>query len=90
MAKLISNSCVSLGEVIVWGRFNGDVQATVMDANGLRPIEQGKRFHVAMEIDTDSDGIPDPQDNCPNHYNPSQSDVDSGGIGDECDSTRVR
>lgn len=36
-------------------------------------------------IDTDQDGIPDDQDNCPNTYNPGQEDADGDGAGDVCD-----
>lgn len=38
-----------------------------------------------FEADTDTDGIPDRNDNCPDAYNPAQSDRDGDGIGDECD-----
>jgi len=37
-------------------------------------------------IDTDNDGIPDAEDNCPSVPNPLQKDTDNDGIGDECDS----
>jgi hypothetical protein len=35
--------------------------------------------------DTDSDGILDNVDNCPNNCNPQQIDADGDGIGDVCD-----
>ena len=34
--------------------------------------------------DTDGDGVPDDDDNCPNHYNPDQADCDGNGVGDVC------
>jgi choice-of-anchor C domain-containing protein len=37
------------------------------------------------EIDTDGDGVPDSEDNCPLTSNPDQSDWDGDGIGDVCD-----
>ena len=46
---------------------------------------------IAVGQDNDNDGYRDfacpgqPVDNCPNVYNPSQSDVDGDSLGDECD-----
>ena len=35
--------------------------------------------------DSDGDGIPDVDDNCPNTANPDQNDFDLDGIGNACD-----
>lgn len=40
---------------------------------------------VSKETDTDSDGIPDSEDNCPNHINADQLNSDEDDFGDECD-----
>ena len=42
-------------------------------------------YQKLKEQDSDNDGIPDGQDNCPNNYNPQQEDSDNDGIGNECD-----
>ncbi|MCK9466710.1 MAG: thrombospondin type 3 repeat-containing protein [Candidatus Absconditabacterales bacterium] len=38
-----------------------------------------------FDDDYDCDNIPNAEDNCPNHYNPSQKDTDGDGLGDVCD-----
>ncbi|MEZ6243311.1 MAG: thrombospondin type 3 repeat-containing protein [Phycisphaerales bacterium] len=40
-------------------------------------------------MDTDGDGVPDAQDNCPTTFNPQQSDFDGDGVGDDCDNCLV-
>ena len=35
--------------------------------------------------DSDNDGIADAIDNCPDFYNPSQTDSDGDNIGDDCE-----
>jgi hypothetical protein len=45
--------------------------------------------NIATVVDTDGDGVPDSQDNCPEVYNPDQKDTDGDGIGDVCDPTAM-
>jgi hypothetical protein len=45
---------------------------------------------TCVSPDDDGDGIPNSQDNCPEVSNPAQTDCDSDGIGDACDSDNVR
>ena len=40
---------------------------------------------IFTKKDTDGDGIPDLEDNCPTTQNTDQSDLDGDGIGDVCD-----
>jgi hypothetical protein len=39
--------------------------------------------------DVDDDGVLDEVDNCPSHFNPSQTDTDGDGVGDVCDNDVV-
>lgn len=42
---------------------------------------------TSIENDSDQDGIPDADDNCPKKYNPDQIDEDNDGVGDICEET---
>jgi hypothetical protein len=42
-------------------------------------------YDFCENLDTDSDGIPDTYDNCPEDYNPGQEDYDGDEIGNVCD-----
>jgi len=48
----------------------------------LAAIQEGLSY---LEVDTDSDGLLDEYDNCPEDYNPNQDDIDNDGDGDACD-----
>jgi N-acetylneuraminic acid mutarotase len=49
------------------------------------PLATGGRY-AALSPDTDTDGIRDGCDNCPNDPNATQTDTDADGAGDVCDS----
>jgi hypothetical protein len=41
-------------------------------------------------LDTDHDGLFDPDDNCPSIFNPGQEDANGNGVGDACENIRSR
>jgi hypothetical protein len=53
------------------------------DYDGLN--ETGSAYVFAVVCDTDADGIPDSNDNCPYVPNPNQADLDNDGVGNVCD-----
>ncbi len=52
------------------------------DASG--PLTPAVVVARAGPVDSDEDGIPDDDDNCPRHANPGQEDCDEDGQGDVC------
>jgi hypothetical protein len=63
----------------------------VLDLNGNEVpsvtivSDSGFDYLTGITEDSDNDGIPDTDDNCPTDQNPSQQDSDSDGHGDACD-----
>jgi CSLREA domain-containing protein len=63
----------------------GELRAADGDCDGTANCDIG-----AYEAqDADCDGVWDERDNCPNDYNPDQTDSDGDGIGDVCDEPPV-
>ena len=63
---------------------------TLTDDVGALPVDQLWVADIVLgdscaPDDDDGDGDPDTSDNCPAAYNPSQSDVNTNGLGDACD-----
>lgn len=70
--------------VVAQGNANSSVQKFLLINNiptGTEPDEP-----PSPDADNDSDSIDNDIDNCPNVYNPSQTDTDNDGIGDACES----
>jgi len=55
------------------GATSGDFYEFVLLVNGV------------LYRDSDADGFPDTDDNCPSVFNPTQQDIDGDGVGDVCE-----
>jgi rhodanese-related sulfurtransferase len=65
--------------------------ATFLDSKGFEDVYDmmygmsNWQWERALCIDSDEDGLNDDLDNCPDDYNPSQTDSDLDGFGNACD-----
>jgi len=65
--------------------FEGDDRIIDGDGDGTAIVDMGADEYSGSPLDSDSDGVPDTTDNCPNIPNPNQTDLDGDGTGDACD-----
>lgn len=65
-----------------WENVSGLVEVSVNEPTETFTVVNRE---ITTIIDTDKDGIPDTQDNCPITPNPDQADADGDGVGDVCD-----
>ena len=74
------------GFVETWGSCPVDCLANCGDGKCQADLgEQVDTCPTDCLVDKDGDKFEDAVDNCPLHYNPSQSDADDDGAGDACD-----
>ncbi len=61
-----------------------DFTWTAPAAHTFGAVNTGQTF-TGGATDSDGDGVPNPDDNCPLTPNPDQADADGDGVGDVCD-----
>jgi len=65
--------------LIIFGLVSSSTIFFSIDANAQQLTIEATR------VDSDGDGVPDSEDNCPDDINRDQKDTDGDGIGDACD-----
>jgi rhodanese-related sulfurtransferase len=81
------------GEILVYchSGYRSNLAAEFLDDNGFLYVYDmlggfsSWQWETTGCFDSDSDGVNDDLDNCPNNFNPSQRDSDDDGLGDICD-----
>ena len=81
------------GEILVYchSGYRSNLASNFLDDNGFLHVYDMVGGFLAWQwettgcVDSDGDGFNDDLDNCPNSFNPSQSDSDGDGSGNTCD-----
>jgi len=63
----------------------GESDGTASETDSSSSSEGSSSSSGGILPDIDADGVPDPDDNCPDVLNPDQADLDMDGKGDLCD-----
>ena len=87
LLEVASETSMDAGEQTEGGEETGGDSANQGVAGSEQEVDMGRPTEAGtdtIEMDSDQDGIPDTDDNCPMHFNPTQSDIDGDGIGDAC------
>ncbi len=86
----VSDNCplnANLNQINTDGDAQGDVCDSDDDNDGVLDFLDKFPLDATESVDTDNDGVGNNADNCPAISNASQTDTDSDGMGDACDST---
>lgn len=96
----ISDVTSLLADTAVPGCYHGDYDQIAIDSSNVVHViwgddrrivgaEQVPDIYYDQVIDTDGDGILDPDDSCPTVANATPADVDNDGVDDACDTCVV-
>ena len=78
-------------QIIVTGIFDGTLTLGLGEPNEITLRQVGFYSNTFLAkwddqpVDSDGDGVPDIEDNCPDEPNTDQADADVDGVGDVCD-----
>jgi hypothetical protein len=84
LARIADSVNFFVDDLLFPGEMSGGAVARIRVFEGILTQEELGDLPRAL-IDADGDGVVDGSDNCPNHANADQADLDGDGRGDECD-----
>ncbi len=83
-AKLTDSVNFFLDDLQVPGEMSGGAVARIRVFEGILTADEVANL-PSGPVDSDGDEVVDGSDNCPNHANSDQADLDTDGTGDACD-----